>query len=134
MLLVGDWYHRTGVETLGWYRSTRSRAQEPVPDNALINGEQTYNCSKSIRKITCDPAKGTRPRYSLDPTKQHRLRLVNTGSLAVMHFSVDEHLLRVIEADGTDIEPVVTKELPIAPGQRVRIPQFSFRRLVLTSL
>ncbi|KZO90259.1 multicopper oxidase [Calocera viscosa TUFC12733] len=122
LLLLGDWYHRSAPATLAWYRSSRSRGDEPVPDNALLNGQQIYDCARSVRPIICDPALGTRPHYLLDPLAGgHRLRLVNTGSLAVMYFSVDAHLLKVVEADGTDVRPVVVKELPVAPGQRYSV-------------
>ena len=119
MLLMGDWYHRSGEETLAWYRSGRSRGDEPVPDNVLINGKNVYKCENSIRRIKCDATLGTLPKYRLDASKSNVLRLINVGSLAVIHFSVDGHLLKIVEADGSDVVHVVTKELPIAPGQRV---------------
>ena len=130
VLLLGDWYHRTGDQILSWYQSSFSRGDEPVPDNALINGEQIYNCESSVRKINCDPERGTVPRYALDPSKRHRLRLINTGSLATIHFSIDNHILTVIEADGTNIEPGTTKELPVEPGQRVGASLCVFNRSI----
>lgn len=35
-----------------------------------------------------------------------------------IYFSIDQHLLTVIEADGVIIEPYVTTRILIAPGQR----------------
>lgn len=40
------------------------------------------------------------------------------SSIAEIHISLDFHLFRVIEADGTQIQPVIVKEITIAPGQR----------------
>lgn len=44
-----------------------------------------------------------------------------SSGLANIHFSIDEHVLEVIEADGHLIEPVFLKELSIAPGQRYSV-------------
>lgn len=47
--------------------------------------------------------------------------LNRNSSIAEIHLSLDSHLLRVIEADGTQIQPVLVKELTIAPGQRYAV-------------
>lgn len=44
-----------------------------------------------------------------------------TRSLATIHFSVQHHLLEIIEADGSDIVPMIVEELPIAAGQRYSV-------------
>ncbi|ORX37171.1 multicopper oxidase-domain-containing protein [Kockovaella imperatae] len=121
ILMMGDWYHRTAAQTLDWYRSPTSRGHEPVPDNLLINGEQRFDCGRSIRKVDCVAREGSIPRYNLNPRKTNQLRLMNTGSLGIVYFSLDSHLLRVMEADGTLIEPITVKELPVAPGQRYSV-------------
>ncbi|KAF5390849.1 hypothetical protein D9757_004454 [Collybiopsis confluens] len=121
VMLVGDWYHRSGKEVLDWFQSLRSRGNEPVPDAVLNNGQQAFNCSKSIAKIICDPARGHTPTFALYPQHRNLVRFINTGSVADIHLSLDSHLLRVIEADGTDIQPVTVKELAIAPGQRYAV-------------
>ncbi|KAJ3807155.1 multicopper oxidase-domain-containing protein, partial [Lentinula aff. lateritia] len=118
IMLVGDWYHRSGKEVLDWYQSLRSHGNEPVPDAILNNGLQLFNCSKSIAKIICDPKRGRTPTFRLHPQHQNIIRLINPGSIAEIHISLDSHLFRVIEADGTQIQPVIVKELTIAPGQR----------------
>ncbi|KAH7874253.1 multicopper oxidase-domain-containing protein [Lentinula edodes] len=118
VMLVGDWYHRSGKEVLDWYQSLRSHGNEPVPDAILNNGLQVFNCSKSIAKIICDPKQGRTPTFRLHPQHQNIIRLINPGSIAEIHISLDFHLFRVIEADGTQIQPVIVKEITIAPGQR----------------
>ena len=57
----------------------------------------------------------------LERGKTHRLRLVNVGSVAHQTFSIDEHIMTVIEADGTIIVPYTTTRLSIAPGQRYSV-------------
>jgi FtsP/CotA-like multicopper oxidase with cupredoxin domain len=161
VLLLHDWYHRTAQETIDWFQSIRSQAREvstmssiqfkapvrcidnvkqPVPDDVLLNGVQSYNCERSVRKIVCDKSKGSRPRLNLDVDKTYRLRLVNAGqvttslfgyvlklnipsrrAIATIHFSIDSHHLVLVEADGTLLSPVLLTEVSIAPGQRYSV-------------
>ncbi|KZO91306.1 multicopper oxidase [Calocera viscosa TUFC12733] len=121
VMMVGDWYHRTGKEILDWYWSRKSAGLEPVPDIALINGQQIFDCPRSTRKIKCDPSKSTRPTFTLFRDKTYKLRFINTGSLAMAHISIDSHEMIVVEADGTSVEPSRLRELPVAPGQRYAV-------------
>ncbi|KAJ3768502.1 multicopper oxidase-domain-containing protein [Lentinula raphanica] len=121
VMLLGDWYHRSGKEVSDWYQSLRSHGNEPVPDAVLNNGDQAFNCSKSIAKIVCDPKQGRTPTFKLHHQHKNIIRFINTGSLAEIHLSLDSHLLRVFEADGTQVQPVTVKELTIAPGQRYAV-------------
>ncbi|KAI5476593.1 hypothetical protein MNV49_007480 [Pseudohyphozyma bogoriensis] len=121
VFMIGDWHQRSGTAIQKWYMSRLSMEKEPVPDNVLINGRQIFECGRSRRPITCDASLGEQHRTLLDPTKQYRLRLVNTGNLVNIHYSIDEHELEVIEADGELITPVMLKELVIAPGQRYSV-------------
>ncbi|KAE9395355.1 hypothetical protein BT96DRAFT_861991 [Gymnopus androsaceus JB14] len=121
VMLVGDWYHRSGRQVADWFQSLRSHGNEPVPDAVLNNGQQAFDCTKSLAKIVCDPKKGSTPMFVLDPQSRNVVRFINPGSIAEIHLSLDSHLLRVIEADGTQIQPVLVKELTIAPGQRYAV-------------
>ncbi|KIK54167.1 hypothetical protein GYMLUDRAFT_48961 [Collybiopsis luxurians FD-317 M1] len=121
IMIVGDWYHRSGKQVTDWFQSLRSHGNEPVPDAVLNNGEQAFNCSKSLAKITCDPARGRTPTFTLHPQHRNVIRFINPGSIADIHLSFDSHLLRVFEADGTQIQPVTVKEVTIAPGQRYAV-------------
>lgn len=111
---------------------------QPVPDGTLVNGDQQYNCPLSLRTIDCQSDGGKKPSFRLDPSKEQKLRLINTGyvtvllprsyhssvihrSLAQIHFSVEDHWLEIIEADGTNLTPVLVEELPIAAGQRYAV-------------
>lgn len=60
------------------FRADYSNVQ-PAPDNVLTNGEGVFECARSRRVIVCDEEKGVVPRTLLDPSRSHRLRLVNTG-------------------------------------------------------
>ncbi len=39
------------------------------------------------------------------------------GSLASMAFSIDQHYMTVLEADGVDVEPRITQRLVVGVGQ-----------------
>ncbi|KAK7464497.1 ferroxidase fet3 [Stygiomarasmius scandens] len=119
VVLLGDWYYRSGNQVFEWYQSLRSAGKEPVPDSTLVNGGQAANCTKIeglVKSIECEQKENLR--IVVDPKKRNILRLINVGSQNTLHLSVDHHLLRLIEADGTRLEPMVVKEVPVALGQR----------------
>jgi iron transport multicopper oxidase len=52
----------------------------------------------------------------------YRLRLINAGSMAPIVFSVDNHNLTVIEADGVEVEPITfTGGIQVEVGQRYSV-------------
>lgn len=59
--------------------------------------------------------------YTLSPSKTYRLRLSNTGSFAAVRFSVDSHVLTVVEADGTPVVPYKVTGLVIDVAQRYSV-------------
>lgn len=50
-----------------------------------------------------------------------RLRLINTGAFAEFEFSIDNHTLSVIEADGTPTLPHSVHRMPVHVGQRYSV-------------
>jgi iron transport multicopper oxidase len=60
-------------------------------------------------------------KYTVQRDKTYRLRLVNTGSFASIRFSVDNHPLTLIEADGTLLEPTQVSGVTIAVAQRYSV-------------
>ncbi|KAG0043658.1 hypothetical protein BGZ83_011148 [Gryganskiella cystojenkinii] len=97
IVMLSDYYRGNPIFLL----SSRSGATSP-PDNGLING--------SLRSI-----------FNLAPGKRHRLRVINSGAIAAFQFSIDNHMLTVIEADGVAIQPVTVQRLPINVGQRYSV-------------
>lgn len=61
------------------------------------------------------------PKYTIERNKTYRLRLVNTGSFASIRFSVDNHSLTLIEADGTLLAPTEVAGVTIAVAQRYSV-------------
>lgn len=52
---------------------------------------------------------------------RYRIRIVHTGSLANFRFSIDDHPLTVIEADGTLLEPTPVAGVELAVAQRYSV-------------
>lgn len=132
VITLGDHYFAPGIEQLSWFISRHSLGFEPTPDNILINGRGTFDCTRLLRSnhehfnCTAPPpdAAAAAPQHAvieLEPRKTHRLRLVNVGSVGHQTFSIDEHVLTVVEADGVVVEPYVTTRVSIAPGQRYSV-------------
>ncbi len=61
------------------------------------------------------------PKYTVERNKTYRLRLVNTGSFASIRFSVDNHPLTLIEADGTLLAPTQVTGVTVAVAQRYSV-------------
>jgi len=76
---------------------------EPPPDSGLINGLMTGSS------------------FDFEPNMRYRLRIINMGSLTEFMFSVDSHVLSVVEADGTSLVPVNVHRVPIHVAQRYSV-------------
>jgi hypothetical protein len=61
------------------------------------------------------------PKYTIERNKTYRLRIVNTGSFASIRFSVDNHSLTLIEADGTLLAPTEVAGVTVAVAQRYSV-------------
>ncbi|KAI0294020.1 Cupredoxin [Multifurca ochricompacta] len=63
--------------------------------------------------------------YTVEHNQIYRLRLVNSGSFASIRFSIDNHPLTLIEADGTLLTPRQVAGVNIAVAQRYS-PEWNF--------
>ncbi|KAG9326772.1 hypothetical protein KVV02_008662 [Mortierella alpina] len=119
-VLLSDWYHQPTGPLLAQYLSPDSHGHEPVPNNGLINGKGTFNCSNvQPASLACVP--GERAVFHFISNRRYRLRIINTSAASPFMFSIDDHQLQVIEADGTDLNPVMVDRLPINAGQRYSV-------------
>ncbi|GAA5919729.1 hypothetical protein JCM5296_000104 [Sporobolomyces johnsonii] len=119
-LQIGDLYHRFSSDLLQQYLSQAgmtgaglegvTQGNEPVPDAGTINGVGQWGSGTPSYS-----------NYTLQPESSYRLRLANAGSFAAVRFSVDNHTLEVVEADGTDVEPYVVEGLVIDVAQRYSV-------------
>ncbi|KAF9547968.1 hypothetical protein EC957_007481 [Mortierella hygrophila] len=133
IMMVSDHYHTDSASLVAWYLSTASEGVEPVPDNGLINGRNSFDCSLATEALfPSTPGSGgygkdrcysNAPRAVLEVEQglTYRIRIINTGSFADFKVSVDEHELEVIEADGVDMVPVKVERVPIHVAQRYSV-------------
>jgi FtsP/CotA-like multicopper oxidase with cupredoxin domain len=63
----------------------------------------------------------THPKYTIERNKTYRIRLVNSGSFPAIRFSVDNHPLTLIEADGTLLAPTQVSGVIVAVAQRYSV-------------
>jgi FtsP/CotA-like multicopper oxidase with cupredoxin domain len=125
VLLLNDWYHdpaSTIVEGLLSADGYKGTTVAPSPQSGLINGRGVYNCSALSSTDTTNCVSLTPPEFVLEPNAKTRIRLINGGSHAQFDFSVDEHTLDLVEADGTAISgPTALHRVPIHNGQRYSV-------------
>ncbi|PWN53480.1 hypothetical protein IE53DRAFT_377284 [Violaceomyces palustris] len=88
----------------------------PSPQSGLINGQGVYECNKAASGSRCTQKEI--PSLEVLAGKTYRLRIINTGSHSQFMFSIDQHELQVIAADGTPVQPHRTHRIPIHNGQR----------------
>ncbi|EXJ58514.1 hypothetical protein A1O7_05940 [Cladophialophora yegresii CBS 114405] len=122
VVLLQDWYHDYSQALLPDYLASGSENGEPVPDNGLIQGTNYFNCSSldSDSGYVCEQ-NSTRAVLTVEHGKRYRYRLINAGAFATFQFSIDNHPLSVIEADGTATEPLSVHRVDIAVAQRYSV-------------
>ncbi|KAF9206940.1 hypothetical protein BGZ49_001534 [Haplosporangium sp. Z 27] len=119
-VILTDWYHQPTGPLLSYYLSPASKGMEPVPNSGLINGKNKFNCS-NVQPADLPCVEAERAVIHFIPTRRYRLRIINTSAAASFLFSIDNHVLQVIEADGTDLSPFTVESLPINAGQRYSV-------------
>jgi len=108
IFLVGDVYNTFSSVVLQSYLSPDgpdgTQGDEPAADGGLVNGIGKSNCAFAPAGSTCDG--GSNYNFTVEAGKRYRMRIINAGSFANIRFSVDGHLLTVVEADATAIVPI----------------------------
>ncbi|KAI1376948.1 putative multicopper oxidase [Hypoxylon crocopeplum] len=134
LVFVSDIYHTYGSVILASYLNPTSKwtpsesGVEPLPDNVLLNGQNTYNCSINSTTYpdqvfpgsTCTGG-GQLYSTSVGVGQTVRLRLINASSFFSYWFSVDNHTLSIVELDGVEIEPISARGVYLNLGQRVSV-------------
>ena len=123
VLMIGDWYHRTGAEVLDYYMDWKHWKVEPSGDSMLVNGQGHFNCSMAVPARPLDCVLVTSPSIRVNGTRT-RLRVINTGSLAGITVTISAYSMRLLEIDGggavTSAEPVGSIGI-LYPGERVDV-------------
>ncbi|CAF1156762.1 unnamed protein product [Didymodactylos carnosus] len=113
IFMLSDWYHKQALTLQKYYLSKSSDGNEPVPDTGLINGIGQYNCAVKKCQYYNAPIK-------IGTTK--RFRIINTSAFAVFLFTIEGHTMKVIEADGTNLNGKTTVNgIRINAGQRYSV-------------
>jgi FtsP/CotA-like multicopper oxidase with cupredoxin domain len=55
---------------------------------------------------------------TVDAGKTYRLRLINAAQLVMVSFAIADHLMTIVQVEGTNVEPVIVESLDLSPGQR----------------
>ncbi|KAK2062579.1 multicopper oxidase [Colletotrichum caudatum] len=149
ILMVGDLFHEFGDTLLSQYLSAtppwapKKPGREPPPDNVIINGMNTFNCSSvtsnhagdgkssedhsghnmgdqnSARDSKCTG--GSLFNTRIKSGSKARLRLINHGTSTPIVVTVDNHTLEIVEIDGVEVAPIATTRVYMNPGQRYSI-------------
>lgn len=126
VVLVNDYYHNESAEYLTEYLSSGNENSEPIPDNGVINGANQYIIDKtpflfprtSLIDDGTSHSPARIPAINLDPSKTYRIRLINAGFFTPYSFSIDEHKMNIIEADGSNVETLEVNSIEMSVGQR----------------
>lgn len=118
-VMLNDWYRDDYMTSIRGLMNPLSQGgpKLPLANSNLINGKMRYPCSKAnVPCVTADYA-----RFNFTVGKNHRLRLINTGSNAVQKFSIDGHKMQVIANDFMPIKPYNTSMIALGVGQRADV-------------
>ncbi|KAI9734864.1 MAG: hypothetical protein M1834_001944 [Cirrosporium novae-zelandiae] len=122
-VMLFDWYHNDYFSIVKQLVQSYPQGQFPTlpkSDNTLINGKMYFNCSAAANGTSCTNDAGL-SKFQFTSGKVHRLRLINSGSEAILKFSIDDHILQVIANDFVPINPYNTTVITLAVGQRTDI-------------
>ncbi|KAF9364456.1 hypothetical protein BGX34_001436 [Mortierella sp. NVP85] len=120
IVVLSDYYHTESSSLVSRYLSPEGKGIEPVPNNGLINGQNVFGTSGG---------QGSYNVLAFQPYRRHRLRVINVGTATPLQFSIDGHILKVIEADGVAIQPYDVQRLTIDVGQRYSVVLNTDQRL-----
>lgn len=122
VVLLQDWYHDFSEALTPAYLASGNENAEPVPDSGLIQGTNYFNCSSldADSGYSCGND-SSRAVFTVEQGKRYRYRLINTGAFTTFQFSIDNHLISIIEADGTATEPLSIHRLDIGVAQRYSV-------------
>ncbi|KAI9507002.1 Fet3 protein [Russula earlei] len=126
-VILGDWYHRQHSALLQRFLSTANpKGVEPIPDSALIYFAQNGSylgpsAGTNPSPVTSNVGFNENATLPFQPGKTYRLRIVNTSAFAAFFFWIDGHSMRIIEADGTDVNESPIDLLGITVAQRYSV-------------
>lgn len=123
IMFMHDWYHDQSEfiikRFLNWTEGYRGGNIPKMPDAVVMNGLGQENCAIAQPGVSCKTNGFSETRARV--RSKLRLRLINPGSLGHLRFSIDNHVLKVVEIDDTPIKPIFVQEISLDPGQRYSV-------------
>ncbi|KAH0834847.1 Fet3 protein [Lanmaoa asiatica] len=140
-VILGDWYHQEHAALIqSFITISNPSGIEPVPSklyysvspfdgpchclgSGLIYFSQNSSYLPPIAGSSPAPvtsAVGFNENTTLPfvPGRTYRLRIINMAAFTAFYFWIDGHEMRIIEADGTDVQEYPTDMLSISAAQR----------------
>ncbi|KAK1395414.1 L-ascorbate oxidase [Heracleum sosnowskyi] len=121
-LLLSDWWHQN-VHTQEVDLSGVPLRFIGEPQAILMNGRGQFSCSAAAHfnkvkqcNYTATPQCQPQPLH-VDPDKTYRIRIASTTALSSLNFKIQDHELKVVEADGNYVEPFSVDDLDVYSGE-----------------
>ncbi|KAL0947899.1 hypothetical protein HGRIS_010534 [Hohenbuehelia grisea] len=108
IITLADWYHELAPAAQNGFFETGT---VPVPDSFLINGVGRFVGGPEVPWAVVNVEMG----------KRYRLRLIQISCRPFTTFSIDNHNITVIEADGIEHDPVEVQNADIFAAQRLSV-------------
>ncbi|KAK4552523.1 hypothetical protein LTR86_010367 [Recurvomyces mirabilis] len=123
VLMVGDWYHRSSMDVLDYYRDWKNFKIEPVPDSLVLNGRGSFDCTRAVpaRPVECQKAILPEFRFSGQRT---RLRIINTGASTGFSIAFAGYSASLISVDGGNFVAQSAQDFGFGilyPGERIDV-------------
>ncbi|KAF8519916.1 laccase [Hysterangium stoloniferum] len=109
VISLTDWYHGS-AKNLG-HDWIANKTAEPVPDSNLFNGVGRYLGGPATPRAVMTVTRG----------KRYRFRVINMSAIVPFNFTIENHPLTIIEADGVSHRPYVVNSIGISAGQRYSV-------------
>ncbi|KAH8790649.1 Cupredoxin [Hyaloscypha finlandica] len=121
-IILSDYFHATSLTLEELAVGTDESTVVPFSNNNLINGRNSFNCSRIAANDTtpCESNVGV-SKFRFTPGKKHRLRLINAGGDGQQKFSIDGHNMTIIAIDFVPIKPYDAQVVTVGIGQRVDV-------------
>jgi FtsP/CotA-like multicopper oxidase with cupredoxin domain len=123
VVYLGDYYHDSADDLLKRYLAPNVDNQEPIPDSGLLQGSNEFDCTKLTEKqrMRNNCSRAAHSIFPVSPGSTNRFRIINGGAFSEFDFSIDNHKMVVIEADGVNTEALGVDVLRIANAQRYSV-------------
>lgn len=116
--IISDWSHNSAFQDF----SIEIRTGQPPMQSNILNGAGFFNCTLA-NQTEADGCGQSPPIFEqvFERGRKYLLKLINASTASTFIFSIDKHVLQVVEADFVPIEPYYTDSVLIGIGQRYHV-------------